>query len=237
MTQIFVNNWSTTITAPVAASDDFVQVSTSDLQVLINAGLPSSSGDDFIVLTLANADTGIYECLKVIEYSGQKLLCQRAQEGTAAAAWSSGSTIYAALTAKPMASIQARLEALESADSGGSSGGSGAKSETSTSNELDLSAYVDQKALINWTPDASDSGASLAFNNDTAGNWMDIDVVVNANFSQLRVGVSSTTTVFNASYTDEGTGPTFEIVSGSYYLISVRKAIGSAAAISIQKMA
>lgn len=87
MTQVFCNNIRTTLVSPVAPGDTTVNVSSS-------AGMPVPSGGLYFLITLANvgAET-TWEIMKVTARTGGVLTVVRAQDGTTALAWPTGSKV------------------------------------------------------------------------------------------------------------------------------------------------
>lgn len=79
-----INNFSTTVAAPVAPSDTTIVLSSS-------VGLPTIPVGDKMPITLNDAVTGqLYEICYVTAITGASLTVERAQEGTAALAWAVG---------------------------------------------------------------------------------------------------------------------------------------------------
>lgn len=107
MPQVFINNFIAQLTAPVAID------ATSMAIDLILAGKLEALGLNFgntCLLTLADNVEGAHEVVAVTAVSGAVLVVDRAQEGTASAAWPSGSLLSARLTAGTLAAIQTVAE-------------------------------------------------------------------------------------------------------------------------------
>jgi len=92
-----VNNFDTTLAAPVTSADTVLILSTS-------AGLPTLAAGQTMRITLNDAASGLlYEICEVTSIAGSTLTVTRAQEGTSALNWSVGDYAYSALTAKTTA--------------------------------------------------------------------------------------------------------------------------------------
>ncbi len=89
--QKFENNWQSTLLAGISAAATSAQVLAGDAAKL------SLSGADYYVMTLEAA--GAREIVHVTAVSGQTLTLLRGQEGTAAQAWSTGTSIEMRVTA------------------------------------------------------------------------------------------------------------------------------------------
>jgi hypothetical protein len=102
MAQLFVNNWSATLTTALTASGTALNLSRADL--------PAIAGGDWMLLTLEGAN-GATEIVKATARSAGSASCtvQRGQEGTAAVAWSIGSKVENRLTAGTLATLNARI--------------------------------------------------------------------------------------------------------------------------------
>ncbi len=95
--QRFINNWAATLTAPATSGDLTLSVSSAEAVKLVGLG----TGDHYL-LTLAEIvddQETVWEIVKVTAASGGVLTVERAQEGTAPAAWSAGASISARATA------------------------------------------------------------------------------------------------------------------------------------------
>ncbi|ULQ47395.1 hypothetical protein JN531_003720 [Flagellatimonas centrodinii] len=90
--QIFRNNFSTTLSSP--AADDAVQIVIPTVDA---DKLPADFNNHFIMLTLQAGST--MEIIRVTGRTGDTLDVIRAQEGTAAAAWSAGDKVENRMTA------------------------------------------------------------------------------------------------------------------------------------------
>jgi len=107
--QLFINNWSTTLTADAAAVDTALQVPPA-----LAAELGAIGADDHALLTLAEADaTGLETAWEVVRVTGVDaglgvVTVTRAQEGTAARFWAIGSPISARLTQGSLDALRAR---------------------------------------------------------------------------------------------------------------------------------
>ena len=101
--QQFVNNATTTLAVAIDTDDTSVTVATGD-----GALFPSLSGDDYFVATLEEGATR--EIVLVTARSGDVLTVTRAQEGTAAASFTTAATVEARLTAGAFDQM-ARLDA------------------------------------------------------------------------------------------------------------------------------
>lgn len=81
---VFVNNFSTTLAAPLTSNGTTLTLANS-------TGLPTLSAGQSMPITLNDAATGqIYEIMYATAISGATLTVTRAQEGTAAQAWAIG---------------------------------------------------------------------------------------------------------------------------------------------------
>ncbi len=91
--QKFINNWSTTLTQSITASDTIIQVD-------INAASQLAAGfqqGDYYLLTI---DDGVnVEIVKALAVNGAQLEIERAQEDTVAISWPVGALIEARVTA------------------------------------------------------------------------------------------------------------------------------------------
>lgn len=97
MPQLFTNNAVTTLSSGIAAGDLSITVANGAL-------FPSPTAGDYFLLTLTNAGAveTSWEIVKVTARSGNVLTVVRAQEGTTAAAWTSGSKAELRITAETM---------------------------------------------------------------------------------------------------------------------------------------
>lgn len=95
MTQLFANNAQSTLASSVNSS-----VTTLPLAAGTGALFPSPTGGDFFMLTLTQPGIeASWEIVKVTARSTDSLTVVRAQEGTSAASWASGSKAELRLTA------------------------------------------------------------------------------------------------------------------------------------------
>lgn len=98
MTQLFINNYATTISATFGATD-------TTLTVYSTAGLPPLTGanaGNFFLLTLfkrTGLNDSAHEVVKVVSWVGNVLTVQRSYEGAAAAQFVIGDMVEARLTA------------------------------------------------------------------------------------------------------------------------------------------
>ncbi len=77
------NNVATTLALGIGLSDTTITVASS-------TNMPAAADDDYFFLTLQSIDGATIEVVKVIERVGAVLTVQRAQDGTAAAAFTAG---------------------------------------------------------------------------------------------------------------------------------------------------
>lgn len=105
MAQKFINNWEYPITAGISAGATSIPVDSAGVSRISDA-----SPTNPYVLTLQEG--GVTEIVRCTAASGSALTVARAQEATAAAAFSSAATISARIT-------KGTLEALQSASGGG----------------------------------------------------------------------------------------------------------------------
>ena len=93
-TFVFANNVNTTLSAAITTTDTSITLSSS-------ANLPTLASGQVMPLTISN-NPGLtaYEIVYVTAISGATLTVERAQEGTTAQAWSTGSYAYATQTAQ-----------------------------------------------------------------------------------------------------------------------------------------
>ncbi len=93
-TFVFANNVNTTLSAAITTTDTSITLTSS-------ANLPTLASGQVMPLTLSN-NPGLtaYEIVYVTAISGATLTVERAQEGTTAQAWSTGSYAYATQTAQ-----------------------------------------------------------------------------------------------------------------------------------------
>lgn len=99
MTQLFVNNFSATVTQTFGSADTFLYVNTV-------AGLPALTGGNYLLLTLFRK-TGVvesgHEVVKVTAITDLMLTVERAVEGAAASLFNVGAFVEARVTAGALA--------------------------------------------------------------------------------------------------------------------------------------
>lgn len=94
MTQLFANNASTTISPGIGTTDTSVSiVSNTNFPVVSNSG-------DYFYATLANSGNTAWEIVKVTATVGTTFTITRAQDGTTAASWTSGSVFEGRVNAQ-----------------------------------------------------------------------------------------------------------------------------------------
>lgn len=101
--QLFINNWSASLTAPATSGDLTLSIDPGQAAKLVGLG----SGDYYLI-TLADVVAGIetgWEIVKVTAAAGGTLTVERHQEGTASAAWPVGAPISARATAGSLTSL------------------------------------------------------------------------------------------------------------------------------------
>lgn len=105
MTQLFVNNFATTVSQTFGGSDTFLYVAST-------AGLPALAGGDHLLLTVFRrvgvVESG-HEVVKVTAVTGNMLTVQRALEGAAASLFNVGAVVEARVTAGALAAKQDTL--------------------------------------------------------------------------------------------------------------------------------
>lgn len=91
----FANNAATTL---------FSSVIVSDSQIIVSPGggalFPAAGGSNYFMVTVVDIATGLLEIMKVTNRSGDTFTVVRAQEGTTARAFPSGSPVELRLTAQ-----------------------------------------------------------------------------------------------------------------------------------------
>ncbi|WP_405120751.1 hypothetical protein [Pseudomonas leptonychotis] len=104
--QLFINNFSAALTAPLGAADTAMAIDPADAAKLVGLGT-----GDYYALTLPTADgLGVetaWEVVHVTAVAGGTLTVSRAQEGTTALALAAGSTLSARLTAASLEAMRA----------------------------------------------------------------------------------------------------------------------------------
>ena len=88
-TRLYANNYTSTLATGVSNSATTFYVTSA-------TGLPTITGSDYFLLTLVTGTT--VEIVKVTAVSGVQLTVTRAQEGTSAVAWASGTVISLRVT-------------------------------------------------------------------------------------------------------------------------------------------
>ena len=146
----FINNYETKLTAQATAAATSITVSNA-------AGLSLAAGEVYR-MTIQNADASLFELVDVTAISSNTLTIGRAQEGTTAQAWPSGSIVLCGVTAE-------QLDKLNS--SGG--GSSNETWYTATSNTLNIANGSKQKRTLT-------AAATLAF---TLGDGDDLTLILN----------------------------------------------------------
>lgn len=98
MAQVFSNNASGILSSTAGVSSTSMSLVTGD-----GANFPSLGPSDYFLATLIGLDNegreAAWEIVKVTSNSGDVLTVERAQEGTTASIWASGTTIELRLTA------------------------------------------------------------------------------------------------------------------------------------------
>ena len=91
----FANNAATTL---------FSSVTVSDSQIVVSPGggalFPAAGGSNYFMVTVVDNTTGLLEIMRVINRSGDTFTVARAQEGTTARAFPTGSPVELRLTAQ-----------------------------------------------------------------------------------------------------------------------------------------
>lgn len=107
--QLFINNWSTTLTSAVAAEADTLQVDPAAAELLVELG-----GDNFYRLTLVEVEeSGLevaWEVVRVSAESGGTLSLME----TTLRDWPAGTLIEARLTAEAVEELQSDIEQVKS---------------------------------------------------------------------------------------------------------------------------
>lgn len=100
MTQLFVNNFGTTVSQTFGSADTFLNVASV-------VGLPALTGGNHLLLTLFRK-VGIvefgHEVIKVTDITGNMLTVERAIEGATASVFNVGALIEARVTASALSS-------------------------------------------------------------------------------------------------------------------------------------
>lgn len=103
MPQVFINNFTAQLTAPLAIDAASLEI---DLMLASKLEALGLNFGNTCLLTLADSVEGSHEVVSVTAVSGAALVVERAQDGTVSAAWPTGSLISARLTAGTMADIK-----------------------------------------------------------------------------------------------------------------------------------
>lgn len=122
MAQLFANNASTTLASNITSVATTLSVSAG-----AGALFPSPTGGDYFLITMVGLTSGVetsWEIIKVTARSTDTLTIVRAQESTAAYAWTAGTKIELRLTAGSMNTVgpivfnQSTISTSKSVDSG-----------------------------------------------------------------------------------------------------------------------
>lgn len=112
MRQLFINNWQAPLLAPAA-----IGATTFSIDAALAAKLPGLGVTGFYELTALARDAKgqevAWEIVKATQNAAGQLTVERAQGGTQEALWPAGTILQARVTAEFIASLVARLEALE----------------------------------------------------------------------------------------------------------------------------
>ena len=146
----FINNYETKLTAQATAAATSITVSNA-------SGLSLAAGEVYR-MTIQNADASLFELVDVTAISSNTLTIGRAQEGTTAQAWPSGSIVLCGVTAE-------QLDKLNS--SGG--GSSNETWHTATNNTINIANGSKQKRTLT-------ANATLAF---TLSDGDDLTLILN----------------------------------------------------------
>ena len=146
----FINNYETKLTAQATAAATSITVANA-------SGLSLAAGEVYR-MTIQNADASLFELVDVTAISSNTLTIGRAQEGTTAQAWPSGSIVLCGVTAE-------QLDKLNS--SGG--GSSNETWHTATNNTINIANGSKQKRTLT-------ANATLAF---TLGDGDDLTLILN----------------------------------------------------------
>jgi len=112
MRQLFINNWQAPLLAPAAIGS-----TTFSVDPALAAKLPGLGVAGFYELTAVARDSKgqevAWEIVKATQNTAGQLTVERAQGDTQEALWPAGTILQARITAEFIASLVARLEALE----------------------------------------------------------------------------------------------------------------------------
>ena len=104
--QKFINNWSTTLTQSISASDTVIQV---DINAADQLTIGFQQGD-YYLLTLD--DGGNVEIVRVVAINSNQLVVERAQEGTSSYGWNPDSQVEARITAHTLHHLILDIDAI-----------------------------------------------------------------------------------------------------------------------------
>lgn len=103
--QLFINNWSASLLQPLAADATTLAVDPAAAVRLEGLG----NGDNYLLTLIGTDDLGnetAWEIVRVTAAAGGSLTIERAQEGTAAQAWSAGAGVEMRITAGAMSGLR-----------------------------------------------------------------------------------------------------------------------------------
>ena len=151
MAQVFSNNLSTVLAAPITALDTTIPITTGT-----GNNFPNVTGGDFFLVTLiglTELEETSWEILKVTAVTADSFTVQRAQESTTAVIWPAGTRIECRHTAGTNARFESNIAAAEA----------NANSYTDTA-EADANTYTDTAIanLVDSSPAALDTLNELA---------------------------------------------------------------------------
>ena len=206
-----VNFFTTTISAALTTSD-------TSLSLGSTTGAPTiPSGSNWPLVLTAN---GVYEIVYVTALSGSTATIERAQEGTTAQAWASGTTIYGAFTAGAVLYDGDSMTADDLTVTGTATlqGTLAVAGDTSLAGTSAASLNVAGTAVIegNVTLDGTTTAATLSVTDDaTVGGTLGVSgaTTIDNNLSissaaagsALAVTGPANTPVINVSQNDTGT--------------------------------
>lgn len=162
--QLFANNARSTLAAGINNSVTSLTVSTGE-----GALFPSPTGGDWFLATLALRPVGVtetaWEIVKVTARSGDALTIVRAQEGTTALSWSSGTLIELRATAGTLEALQVVSASTSASGISELATSTEAVAGTDTAKVTPVSAQ--RQAFLSWLRDAVGEFAGIiqpAFN-------------------------------------------------------------------------
>jgi hypothetical protein len=165
--QLFINNWSASLSAPAASADAQLSVNPALAAKLLGLGAGS-----YYLLTLALLDLlGVevaVEAVKVTAQAAGVLSVERGQEGTTARDWAAGASVSARLTAGSMANILTELGAKVSVVEGF---GLSERSFTPTE-KTKLQNLPSNFAAALWSPTIVDTAAARVLAITDAGAYV-----------------------------------------------------------------